>query len=140
MDWCSTRSQTNADTVERLHLHLGRELSRHRSFCIQNSVRNLFDVRNTKLDVLLTELGGTTTIQAITNVLQSKRSDLKFLVVREKGVQRLKILDYLANLKSGKFLLPAGSHCIAIDADNGLILESHPEYPSISKLSLESFT
>ena len=98
-------------------------------------VRNIFDVRNTNLNGLLTELGGTTTIQDVTNVLQGKKSNLKNSVVRDKRFQRFKILNYLANLMSGENLLPAGDHCIAINVDRGLILESHPKYPPVSKLS-----
>lgn len=81
-----TRSQIDTGAAEILHLYSGRELCRHRLFCIQHSVRNLFDVRNTKSNELLTELGGTTTIQAVTNVLQSKKRDLKISIVREKRV------------------------------------------------------
>ena len=79
-------------------------------------------------------------MQAVIRVIQKEQKYAKISIGRAKGVSIEKILEYLVNSKTGKFLLVVGQHCIAIDADRGLILESHPNYPPVSKLSLESFT
>ena len=67
---------------------------------------------------------------------------LPFMLQRLKGVQRTHLLDYLAReTTSGKYLLMTehGTHCVAVDADRRLVMESDPAFPAAQPLSPEGF-
>ena len=68
---------------------------------------------------------------------------LPFVLQRVKGVRRgIALLDHLARETTrGKYLLMTehGTHCIAVDADHRLVMESDPAFPVAQPLSPEGF-
>jgi len=54
---------------------------------------------------------------------------------------RSDMLEHLVNQASGKFLLMTedGTHCIAVDADRRLVMESDPAFPHPQPLSAAGF-
>ena len=62
---------------------------------------------------------------------------LPFVLQRLKGVEDVTLLDHLARQTEGKYLLMTehGNHCIAVDADRGLVMESDPAFPHPQPLS-----
>ena len=67
---------------------------------------------------------------------------LPFVLQRVKGVEDVALLDHLAReTTSGKYLLMTehGTHCIAVDADRRLVMESDPAFPAAQPLSPEGF-
>ena len=66
---------------------------------------------------------------------------LPFVLQRVKGVEDVALLDHLVNQASGKYLLMTehGTHCIAVDADRRLVMESDPAFPVAQPLSPEGF-
>ena len=66
---------------------------------------------------------------------------LPFTLKRTRNVADVALLDHLSRQTCGKFLLLTehGRHCIAVDADRGLIMESDPAFPRPQPLSLAGF-
>ena len=67
---------------------------------------------------------------------------LPFMLQRVKGVEDVALLDHLARETTrGKYLLMTehGTHCVAVDADRRLVMESDPAFPAAQPLSPEGF-
>ena len=91
------------------------------------SVRNLFP--KLALETLFTNFDEDAKIGALANLFGQNYKSLSLVRV---GVPRHKFLTYLANpTTNGKYLLPTkkGKHCIAVDCDHRIIMESDPEHP-----------
>jgi hypothetical protein len=144
------RSQSRLDSAERsldLQLRSGREtgLDAKRTSvqhtgknCVANSVRNLFP--NLTLDDLFSEFDENVKIGMLSQLFRKKYKSL--VVKKTKGLRSPQILSYLTNVTTtGKYLLPTEKrkHCIAVDCDRRLIMESDPEFPAPLSLNLDSF-
>ena len=106
--------------------------------CVANSVRNLFP--NLNLDDLFSEFDENAQIGTLFQLFQKKYKSL--LLRKVKGVDNTKLLSYLTNVTTtGKYLVPTENkkHCIAVDCDLHLILESDPKFPAPLPLNLVSF-
>ena len=117
-------------------------------YCVLNSLRNLLDRDD---DTLLPEtcvaaieaLGPSISVADLVAASTRGSSSLRlpFMLKRVKGVHRTGVVDYLLRQTTGKFLLLTvhGRHCIAVDADRGLVMESDPAFPQPQPLSLAGF-
>ena len=103
-----------------------------------NSVRNPFP--NLTLDDLFCNFDEDAKIGTLFQLFQNKYKSL--LLRKVKGVRRVEILSYLTKpTTTGKYLVPTKNkkHCIAVDTDCGLIMESDPHFPAPLPLNLQSF-
>ena len=118
-------------------------------YCVLNSLRNLLGRDD---DTLLPEtcvaaieaLGpsiSVTDLVAASTLGRSAALRLPFMLQRVKDVEDVALLDHLSRQTTGKFLLLTvhGRHCIAVDADRGLVMESDPAFPQPQPLSLAGF-
>lgn len=79
-------------------------------------------------------------IGALANLFAQKYKSL--LLRKTKGICRVENVSYLTHrTTTGKFILPIENqkHCIAVDCDRRLIMESDPKFPAPLPLNLESF-
>ena len=107
---------------------------------MQNSLRNLLGVEMTSNCVdVLKALGPSISVKELVKYAHSG-GIIPFELNRVKA-PRSDLLEYLVNQTSGKFLLMTehGTHCIAVDCDRGLIMESDPLFPYAMPLTLEGF-
>ena len=106
--------------------------------CVANSVRNLFP--NLTLDDLFSEFDENAKIGTLSQLFRKKYKSL--VVKKTKGLRSPQILSYLTNATTtGKYLVPTENkkHCIAVDCDRHLIMESDPKFPVPLPLNYESF-
>jgi hypothetical protein len=79
----------------------------------------------------------------IGTLFQLFQKKYKSLLLRKvKGVDNTKLLSYLTDMTTtGKYLVPTENkkHCIAVDCDRRVIMESDPKFPAPLPLNLESF-
>ena len=120
-------------------------------FCVQNSVRNLYPklAKNETFNEALTGLGGHITIhQDLNNLLRKSYKSLRLVVKKAKDenehvVRTDKIIDFLLTKKrKGRYLLlwNNSKHCIAIDANRRIIMESYQDFPRVKTLSKKDLT
>ena len=113
--------------------------------CVLNSLRNLLGeaLPQTCADAI-EAMGASISVSNLAKGATRGSSSMRlpFMLQRLKGVQRTPLLDYLAReTTSGKYLLMTerGSHCIAVDADRRLVMESDPAFPHPQPLSAAGF-
>ena len=114
-----------------------------------NSLRNLLGDDDALLPetcvAAIAALGPSISVKDLVGATTLGRSvalRLPFMLERAKGVHRTDILDHLATRQTaGKYLLLTehGRHCVAVDADRGLIMESDPAFPQPQPLSRAGF-
>ena len=108
-------------------------------FCVQNSIRNLFDDVPAADVARLVALGPFVSMKELVSAMcHANDFSLDFVKV---PVPHSQTLEFLAGKEEGKFLLVSerGTHALAVDAGRGLILESDPAFPNAVPLSLEGF-
>ena len=89
--------------------------------------------------MLFTNFDENAKVDALNQLFGQKYKSLSIVRV---GVSQDKIFSYLVNsTTTGKYLLPTekGKHCIAVDCDRGIIMESDPKFPAPLLLNLDSF-
>ena len=105
--------------------------------CVANSVRNLFP--RLALKTLFTNFDENARVGALPNLFAQNYKSLSLV---KAHIQQQQICSYLMHsTTTGKYLLPTekGKHCIAVDADRGIIMESDPKFPVPLPLNYESF-
>jgi len=108
-------------------------------FCVQNSIRNLFDDVPAADVARLVALGPFVSMKELVSAMcHANDFSLDFVKV---PVPHSQTLEFLAGKEEGKFLLVSerGTHALAVDAGRGLILESDPAFPNAVPLSLDGF-
>ena len=117
-------------------------------YCVLNSLRNLLGGDDALLPetcvAAIAALGPLISVTGLVEASTLGRSAalrLPFVLQRVKGVEDVALLDHLSRQTCGKFLLLTehGRHCIAVDADRGLIMESDPAFPRPQPLSPAGF-
>ena len=113
-------------------------------YCVQNSLLNLLgdELMASCIDPIKA-LGKSISVKDLVKATTAGAAAprLPFKLTRVKGVKDAHMLEYLVNQTSGKFLLMTehGTHCIAVDCDRGLIMESDPLFPHAMALTLAGF-
>jgi len=108
-------------------------------FCVQNSIRNLFDDVPAADVARLVALGPFVSMKELVSAMcHANDFSLDFVKV---PVPHSQTLEFLAGKEEGKFLLVSerGTHALAVDAGRGLILESDPAFPNAVPLTLDGF-
>ena len=117
-------------------------------YCVLNSLRNLLGDDDALLPetcvAAIAALGPSISVKDLVGATTLGRSvalRLPFMLERAKGVHRTGIIDYLVGQTAGKYLLLTehGRHCVAVDADRGLIMETDPAFPRPQPLSRTGF-
>ena len=117
-------------------------------YCVLNSLRNLLGDDDALLPetcvAAIAALGPSISVKDLVGATTLGRSvalRLPFMLERAKGVHRTDIIDYMVGQTAGKYLLLTehGRHCVAVDADRGLIMESDPAFPQPQPLSRAGF-
>ena len=115
----TTRNDNNTKTALRKIKH------QHQSgFCALNAVINLVDLPEHLVTAIKSKGPTYSHTEMSRQILQTKGCS-----VRLRKVKHPSKIEYLKMQTAGKFLVYFGGHCISWDSDDGVLMDTHPDYP-----------